>query len=182
MKGGVLGGSLAKGKLTVGDTIEITPGHIYEKKNQQVNKSYTTKITGLMTGTTPVESVQPGGSVAIMTELDPAVVKSDKLVGNVAGLPEKLPKVWYEVNMKATLLKRMVGAEEDAVVEPLRQNEPLMLNVNSSTTVGMITSLSKKGVKCALKLPICANIGDRVTISRRVGNRFRLIGYGIIQE
>ena len=182
MKGGVLGGSLARGKLTVGDTLEILPGHIFESKNQQVNKGYTTKITGLMTGSTSVQSVQPGGSVAIMTELDPAVVKSDKLVGNVAGIPGNLPQVWYDINMKATLLQRMVGAEEDAVVEPLRQKEPLMLNVNSSTTVGMITSLSKKGVKCSLKLPICANIGDRVTISRRVGNRFRLIGYGIIQE
>ncbi|MGM5488942.1 MAG: hypothetical protein ACQESG_08435, partial [Nanobdellota archaeon] len=32
-----------------------------------------------------------------------------------------------------------------------------------------------------LKLPICAQVGSRITISRRLGNRFRLIGYGIIQ-
>ncbi|MBI4149477.1 hypothetical protein HY491_03440, partial [Candidatus Woesearchaeota archaeon] len=29
--------------------------------------------------------------------------------------------------------------------------------------------------------PVCAEKGSRVTISRRIGNRFRLIGYGILQ-
>jgi len=32
-----------------------------------------------------------------------------------------------------------------------------------------------------LKLPVCADKGARVTISRRIGNRFRLIGYGLIE-
>jgi len=31
-----------------------------------------------------------------------------------------------------------------------------------------------------LKLPICADKGERVAISRRIGARWRLIGYGII--
>ena len=32
-----------------------------------------------------------------------------------------------------------------------------------------------------LKLPVCASPGDRVALSRRVGARWRLIGYGIIK-
>jgi translation initiation factor 2 subunit 3 len=60
--------------------------------------------------------------------------------------------------------------------------EALMLNVNSAATVGIVNDLSKKLVKCKLKLPVCAAIGARVTISRMIGNRFRLIGYGIIKE
>jgi len=40
--------------------------------------------------------------------------------------------------------------------------------------------LSKNKIKCKLKKPICAEKGSRITISRMVGNRFRLIGYGII--
>ncbi|MBI2130350.1 hypothetical protein HYU10_01130, partial [Candidatus Woesearchaeota archaeon] len=35
-------------------------------------------------------------------------------------------------------------------------------------------------VRCVLKVPVCAESGSRVTISRRIGNRFRLIGYGEI--
>jgi translation initiation factor 2 subunit 3 len=56
-----------------------------------------------------------------------------------------------------------------------------MLNVNSATTVGLITELSKKNVKCKLKLPICAEKGSKITISRNVGSRWRLIGYGLIK-
>ena len=181
MNGGIIGGSLIRGSFKIGDMIEIRPGRVYEKKNQQVTSSYKTKIIGIKTGTKAVDKIVPGGSVALLTELDPSIVKSDKLVGNVVGLVDQLPPVWNEISLSAQLLERVVGSDSDLVVEPLRQHEPLMLNVNSCTTVGMITQLSKKEAKCSLKLPICANIGDRVTISRRFGNRFRLIGYGIIQ-
>ena len=61
-------------------------------------------------------------------------------------------------------------------------NEALMLNVNSAATVGMVIGLKKKKVICRLKIPVCAEINSRVTISRKIGNRFRLIGYGEIVE
>jgi len=64
----------------------------------------------------------------------------------------------------------------------IKMNEPLMLNINSAATVGTVTRLKKGIVSCVLKLPVCADAGSRVTISRLVGNRFRLIGYGIIKE
>ena len=57
-----------------------------------------------------------------------------------------------------------------------------MLNVNSAATVGSVTELGKDKIKCKLKKPICAEPNSRITISRMVGNRFRLIGYGIIKE
>ncbi|MEK6948944.1 MAG: translation initiation factor IF-2 subunit gamma, partial [Nanoarchaeota archaeon] len=67
-------------------------------------------------------------------------------------------------------------------VEPVKMNEALMLNVNAAATVGIVTSLKKNNVACKLKVPVCAEIKSRVTISRRIGNRFRLIGYGEILE
>ena len=57
-----------------------------------------------------------------------------------------------------------------------------MLNINSAATVGVVIHMKKNAIKCKLKLPICAEIGSRTTISRMVGNRFRLIGYGIIKD
>src|SRR3989338_2780391 len=53
---------------------------------------------------------------------------------------------------------------------------------SSFHTVGVVVDPSKKNTTCLLKKPICANPGDRITISRRVGDRFRLIGYGILKE
>jgi len=117
-----------------------------------------------------------------MTELDPAIVKSDRLTGNVVGARGKLPPVWNQIVLEVHLLERVVGSKEEIEVEPIKIGEPLMLNVNSAATVGVVTELSKSRAACMLKLPICAEPGARVTISRRIGTRFRLIGYGILQE
>lgn len=177
LKGGVLGGSLKQGKLKVGDEIEIMPKKEYEGKPRHLK----TKIMGLMTGTTPVEELIPGGSVAILTSLDPSIVKSDNLAGTVVGLPGKLPPAWETLKLELHLLERVVGTKEELEVKPVAQNEVLMLNANSAATVGIVVDLKKGVATCKLKIPLCADIGSRVTISRKVGNRFRLVGYGEIK-
>ena len=66
--------------------------------------------------------------------------------------------------------------------EPVKKTEILMLNVNAAATVGIVQNLGKNEFSCTLKRPVCASAGSRVTISRRVGARWRLIGYGVIVE
>jgi translation initiation factor 2 subunit 3 len=90
--------------------------------------------------------------------------------------------VWYKLKLETHLLKRVVGAKDKLVVSPVKLMEPLMLNVNSSATVGIVSELHKNAFNCNLKRPVCAEEGSRVTISRRIGNRWRLIGYGIIKK
>lgn len=179
MQGGVLGGALKQGTITAGQEIAILPGYEVPEKKQW--KPLTTTVVSLMTGGVMVDEVGPGGSVALMTALDPAVVKSDKLVGSVVGVPGKLPPVWSELKLEARLLERMVGAEDKLVVAPLKLGELLMLNVNAAATVGVVKSLSKKELVCALRRPVCAEPGARVVMSRNVGQRWRLIGYGTIK-
>ena len=179
--GGVLGGALQQGCLNVGDEIEILPGYPVEERNQKVYKPLKTKIADLMTGGEKVKAIYPGGSVAILTQLDPSIVRSDRLTGALVGKPGTLPKVWYDFTLETHLLERMVGLKDELLVDPLKMTEVLMLNVNSAATVGVIMKLQKNLIDCKLKLPVCAAPGSRVTISRRVGNRWRLIGYGIIK-
>ena len=116
----------------------------------------------------------------MQTSLDPAVVKSDKLVGSVVGYSGKLPPVWYELKLKVNLLERVVGAKDKLVVEPIKLGEMLMLNVYSSATVGTVRELGKNEVTCILKKPVVADKTARVTISRMLGQRWRLIGWGNI--
>jgi len=182
MTGGVLGGSLKQGRFKIGDKIELRPGRVYEEANQIKSKPIITTVVSAITGGNHVASVGPGGSIGIMTELDPAVVKSDSLTGNIVGIPGKLPPVWNSLVLEITLMERVVGSIEDMKVNPIVPNELLMLNVNSSATVGIVRDIAKNKVKCELKKPVCAALDARVTISRRVGTRFRLIGYGIIKE
>lgn len=180
--GGVLGGSLKQGKLKVGDTIEINPGRIVVEANQMVNKPIQTKITGIITGGTPVNEIVPGGSVAIMTTLDPSIVKGDSLRGNVVSNLDDKPAVWREMKIKPELMTRLVGAQDELKVNPIAKGEQLLMNVNSAATVGMVTEVNKKFAHCILKLPVAAEVGQKVSLSRQIGNRFRLIGFGEILE
>lgn len=180
MKGGVLGGAVQQGKFVVGDSIEIRPGYEVVERNQKIFKPLKTKIIGIMSGTDVMQEATPGGSIALLTNLDPNVVKSDKLTGNVVGKPGELPDTLFEFELETSLLDRVVGTKEELKVDPIKLGEVLMLNVNSAATVGLVSELGKNKIRCKLKIPVCAEKGSRVTISRVVHSRFRLIGFGTI--
>jgi len=182
LHGGILGGALKQGVLKVGQEIEIKPGIKEDKKGKDVWNPVKTKIVSIKTGELAINKATPGGSVAIETELDPYFVKSDNLSGNLVGLVGKLPSVWERIKLDVKLLDRVVGAKDDLLVDQIKLNEILMLNVNSATTVGVVSNLSKSKVECVLKIPICAELDSRVTISRKIGSRWRLIGYGILSN
>jgi translation initiation factor 2 subunit 3 len=180
--GGILGGSVVQGVFKKGDEIELSPGRLVEEANKLVAKPITATVTGMMTGGESVDELTPGGSVSLLTTLDAAIVKGDQLTGNIVGKPGTLPPVWSELRLEAHILERMIDLGEHVKIDPLRLQEMLLLNVNSAKTVGAVVDLKKGIATCKLRLPICAAVGDKVTISRRVGNRFRLIGYGLIKE
>ena len=131
-------------------------------------------------GNQQVEEVGPGGLIGVATELDPALTKADSLSGSVAGAEGTLPEVLHSFEMRTELLDRVVGTKEEREVSPIKIKEPLMINCGTTTTIGVVTKV-KKNISVTLKLPICADKGDRVALSRRVGARWRLIGFGIIQ-
>ncbi len=182
MVGGVLGGAVKQGMFETGMTVELVPGYEVEERNQKVWKPLSSKIVSIMAGGKSVQTAHPGGSIAMMTELDPSYVKSDKLVGAVIGIPGKMPPVWSTLALEPHLLERVVGAKDSLVVDPIYKGEFLMLNVNSAATVGLVSETGKGVVKSQLKRPVCAAVGSRVTISRNVGKRWRLIGYGTIVD
>ena len=80
-------------------------------------------------------------------------------------------------------MKNMVAGEgeQPEKIHPLRNNEMLMVNVATSTSVGVVKGVEKGQASLQLRLPICADQGQRVSLSRRVGARWRLIGHGTIQ-
>ena len=180
LKGGVIGGSLICGKLKVGDEIEIVPGRKTDGKDSY--EPIKAKIVSLNAGAKSVKSVNPGGLIAIGTELDPSITKSDGLTGRVIGIPGKLPPVVSSFRMKTVLLDRVVGSAAETDVEGIKSSEILMLSVGTATTVGVVKSARDGSVDVVLKLPVCILPDQRVAISRRITNKWRLIGYGIVEQ
>ena len=182
LRGGVIGGSLMQGKLKIGDEIEVVPGRRVEAAGKVTYERITAKIISLNAGDKSVKEVLPGGLIAIGTELDPAITKSDGLTGRVVGIPGKTPQVVSSFKMKTTLMDRVVGSAADLVVDDIKSNEPLMLSVGTATTVGVVKSAREGYADVILKLPVCILPGQRVAISRRISNKWRLIGYGVIDQ
>ncbi len=178
--GGVLGGSLVQGKLKIGDEVEIQPGLPIEKGGKVTRTPITTKVVGLRINGESRDEATPGGLLGVSTTLDPSLTKADSLSGSVAGLPGSLPELRESLTLEINLLERVVGLDKELEVAPLTTGEPLMINVGTATTVGIVTSAREKTADMKLKLPVCADKGTRVAISRRVESRWRLIGYGII--
>lgn len=174
LSGGVIGGSLVEGTLKVGETIEIVPGIKVGDKYKPIK----TKIVSIMKGGVALDTGTPGGLLAIGTELDPAIAKSDNLIGNIAGIPGKLPPVRNTFNLETKMLERKIV---DNMPERIVEKDALLMNVGTARTVGVCTKVGKTH-EFVLKLPVAAAKGDKVALSMQVEGRWRLIGYGIVAD
>ena len=178
IKGGVIGGSLTQGVFNVGDEIEIKPGILNEKKKNY--EPLTTEITSLGTAAGIVDNVKPGGLVAIGTKLDPSMTRSDSFIGSVIGKPGTLPENSTELRITVNLFDAAVGVAEDVKVKPLQSGELLRVNIGTAPLLGKITKIKSETTEIELRRPACIFEGQNVAISRRIDERWRLIGAGIV--
>jgi len=178
VSGGVLGGILKQGTLKVGDIIEIKPGAVIKKQNQTEYLPLKTKILTLQSGNNKLQEAIPSGSLAIQTSLNPLYTKADSLTGCVAGIEKELPDASKTMKLKTVLFKEIIGIEKKQNVDPIKTNEPLLLSVNTSITLGMVLRIRKDEVEMSLKIPVVLVKGTKVGIGRNIGGHWRLIGYG----
>ncbi|MFP4045505.1 MAG: translation initiation factor IF-2 subunit gamma [Candidatus Aenigmatarchaeota archaeon] len=181
LRGGVVGGSIIRGELSVGDEIEIRPGIRRDDGVEPI----VTEVKGLEKVGKSLDKAGPGGLLGIQTSLDPSLAKSDNLSGNIIGKPDDLPELKDEITLEIHLFDKVVGLKRGNEVEPVKTNEPLMLTCGVAKTAGVVTSArtkdGKEEAEVKLKLPICPEKGERVAISRQIENKWRLIGYGIVE-
>ena len=178
VKGGVIGGSLTQGVFNVGDEIEIKPGIINEKK-----KSYEpilTKIISLGTGAGKVESAKPGGLIAIGTQLDPSLTRSDSFIGSVIGKPDTLPENFLSAKIEVNLFDLAVGVTDETKVLPIQTGELLRLNIGTAPVLSKVEKSKDNTIEVQFRRPVCIFEDESVAISRRIADRWRLIGAGVV--
>ena len=103
-----------------------------------------------------------------------------------------MPEVLSEIEVQYDLLGRLLGVRASAKTEDgasgsttkvsaLKVDEVLMINVGSQSLGGKVVAIrNKETVRIEFTRPVCANKGDKIAMSRRVGNNHRLIGWGKI--
>ena len=178
IKGGVIGGSLTYGVFKVGDEIEIRPGIINEKKKNY--EPICTEIVSLGTGAGRVEMAKPGGLIAIGTKLDPSLTRSDSLIGSVIGKPGTLPENLLTAKIEVSLFDSAVGDLDETKVLPIQVGESLRLNIGTAPVLSRVEKVKSNIIETQFKRPVCIFEKSNVAISRRIADRWRLIGAGIV--
>lgn len=173
LKGGVFGGSVVQGVLKVGDEIEIKPGIV--RKEGAKPSTVVCSVQSLMEETEKLETAKAGGLIAVGTTLDPSLTKADSLVGSVIGRKGEVPDPVDTVSVKYTILER-----GDMQNMPLKEAEPVVVNVHTSTSVGAIARLAKGIATIKMKKPVVVYPGMHIALSRRMGQRWRLSAWGKI--
>ncbi|HZY93612.1 MAG TPA: translation initiation factor IF-2 subunit gamma [Candidatus Bathyarchaeia archaeon] len=179
--GGVVGGSVVQGVFKKGDEIEIRPGIKSDSSNKATYQPLIANVKALQAGGGDVKQAAPGGLVAVGTDLDPSVTKSDGLVGNVVGRAGTLPPTLEKVSLDVDLFEKAVGTELLVSVQKIKMNEPLVLNAGTAVTSGTVSSVRENIADVVLRKPISADPGSKVALSRRIGESWRLIGFGTIR-
>ncbi len=179
LSGGVLGGSLITGTLKVGDKLKIKPGIFRKEKDKEGKETYLSlefEVSSLSTADGALAVAKPGGLIGIGTTLDPALTKGDSLVGNMVGSPAGLGNVLDQPEIEYTLIKR-----EGFDNPPLKAAEALVISAGTATSIGVIVKLKGGALTLKLKRPIYAEKGQKVALSRRMGQRWRLSAFGIVK-
>jgi translation initiation factor 2 subunit 3 len=178
IKGGVIGGSLTQGTFSIGDEIEIKPGILNNKKNNY--EPIHTQVVSLGTAAGIVDDVKPGGLVAIGTKLDPSLTRSDSLIGSVIGKPGTLPENSNEAQLEVNLFDSAVGTINDVKVTPIQAGESLRLNIGTAPVLAKVSKAKGTNIEVQFKRPVCLFEQSNVAISRKIEERWRLIGAGIV--
>ena len=81
----------------------------------------------------------PGGLIAVGTKVDPQFTRSDNMVGNIIGHPGSMPPVYIEIDVKTTMLRRVVGTKTDGnKIDSLQEGETLLINIGSTSCGGNV--------------------------------------------
>ena len=180
LHGGVIGGSITSGKFKPNDEVEISPGIAVTKGGKKSWTPIHTQISSIISGSITLNEKGPGGLVGMGTKLDPFLTKGDSLVGMVVGLKGSLPKPVFKISLKTSILNKVVGSSEELNVERIIKGETLLLNVATAVTVALVTHSKGDVMEGDLRYPVIALPGQNVAISRKIQNRWRLIGSGTV--
>ena len=174
IKGGVLGGSLDRGELKIGDELEIRPGQWSRKSNgDMIVSPIKTKILELKSGKTSFETIYPGGLIAIGTDIDPHFTKEDHLAGHIVGHIGFLPDVYHQITMTLTLTDKFEGNWEPKI------GNKMYLQIGNINTEAELININKNELNFKLSKPSCMEDNSKILICLHTQNDIlRIVGYG----
>jgi len=187
IQGGVVGGTILQGVFRTGDEIKILPG---VKKPRELGKNTSHELTPIVTtieeirfGEYQVDEAKPGGLVALRTTIDPSLTKANQLAGSIIVRANYDVPVVKSIEISYNALSRVVDVRgQPAKLPSLQVGEKVVIAVGPATRIATVKSTRKDRVELELEMPVATWKGARVAIGRRVVARWRLAGWGFVEE
>lgn len=198
IKGGVIGGSIARGNLKLSDKLVILPGKCQRltkddkaklskelKSDIEADFSYTpirTTVKSIQSEKNDMKIAIAGGLLAVQVTIDPAHTRNDGLTGSIvvkesdylAELEKKSNcyKVYDKVIIK---MDNFINKLSDSKIKSrLQKDTMLKINVNSNTIKAMVLKYSKtkKELRLYLVKPIPITVlNNHVTVMLDTSNQ-----------
>ncbi len=183
--GGVVGGTIMKGVLRIGDNVQILPGTLKETSGGDTKWSYSPLISNVVSILSEKNKLQlsvPGGLIAVGLNIDPGLAGKDGLVGSVLRTSsDQGQNQGSTVDDKFKVLERLFVNAELIDGLQISKNEIIVINCNACNSKCKVLRI--KGPKMDLELidkPICVDYDDYVTISKIVGSSIKVLCRGKI--
>jgi translation initiation factor 2 subunit 3 len=189
LNGGVIGGTILRGSLNVGDNINIYPGiykKIHESKKQKEGPDFEYsplmgKVISIKSEQNELKTAIPGGLLGIQLTIDPAFSRNDHLSGSIAiktDLDNKELKVYDKIIINMTTF----SYDHDKTKSILKKTQELSINVNSNNVECKVMKYSSKSKELYLFLdrPIAIdNVDNLATVILKNANK-DILGRGKI--
>lgn len=165
LKGGVIGGTIKQGKISVGDRIKIIPGII---QNNGINIPLEAFVTKLKTDNTELTTAYPGGLIGMELTIDSTLSKEDRLINNfIIGINDTTNKIFKNFT---------INYNEWSDDFKIKLNEIYVCMLGSIKRNVKVININKNTHKMNLlsNISIAGEIGDSVIITKN--NQIQLYG------
>lgn len=167
IKGGVIGGSILKGTLKIGDVVTIYPGYKYKNKTKSGKSVWSYKpseciVQSIYSDKTSLMEAVPGGLIGVQLDIDPSLTADDAMVGQIVLNKKDLKGSVYEIVIVNTYL-----------IDELRRNETihvddvLAININANNIDGKVIKIESTTYTLELCKPVYIEMNDQITLSKK---------------
>ncbi|EOB14322.1 Eukaryotic translation initiation factor 2 subunit gamma [Nosema bombycis CQ1] len=94
------------------------------------------------------------------------------------GRKGQLPPIFTDIEVEYTLFPKNNNTRSN---RNFKEDEHVLLNIGSTTTGSVIPKIEENILVFDLIKPVCSDVGERIAISKKINNHWRLIGHGVIK-
>jgi translation initiation factor 2 subunit 3 len=158
MIGGIAGGSIVQGVLSVGDKVEIRPGVINMVNGKRVIQPLIATVETLRSDTDELQVAVPGGLIGVGLSIYAGLTNDDRLKGQILGHIGTLPEMFDVIEGRYRLIK-------DRALPDVNGRVNVIVNgvMNVEATVNKIKPSKKEGrgdIQLTLSSPVVIDLDD----------------------